>query len=89
MSTLNDVLTDWEVDFYWRHDVDQWEAGQGADDEAQKLRAETMRMPVPADVRQRAEARYIAEKYHLGHYAPDLYDYEREDDDNPFNFFNF
>ena len=70
MSSLNDVLTDWEVDFYWRRFVDQWEAGQGADDEAQKIRAETVRMPVPADVRQKAEARYIAEKYHLGFNDP-------------------
>ena len=86
MSSLSDTFTDQEMLVYWRRFVDQWEAYQLEDDEAQVLRAETMLMPVPADVRQKAEARYIAEKYHLGHYAPDPYDYEREDDDNPFNF---
>jgi len=44
MSSKNDALEDWEVDFFWRRAVDRWEREQDTSPEVDLLRAETERL---------------------------------------------
>ena len=44
MSTLNDTITDREVQHEWDLNVHDWELEHGTDDGVQELRAATMRM---------------------------------------------
>jgi hypothetical protein len=44
MTSKNEALQAWEVDFFWRHSVDRWEWEQDTSPEVDLLRAETERL---------------------------------------------
>ena len=41
MTSKNEALQDWEVDFFWRRSADRWEWEQDTSPEVELLRAET------------------------------------------------